>query len=110
MSLVSLRSVMVVLVCAIGATTANAADYSPPPPPCVDAALIASGRAPAGSVPCYIPPAPVVEEFSSWYLRGDIGMSNQSVKNLDNALYSGNSIQAVGMGFDSGMIAGIGVG
>ncbi|HEY1154251.1 MAG TPA: outer membrane beta-barrel protein, partial [Pseudolabrys sp.] len=110
MSNVSLRSAMVALVLAIGATAAHAADYSPPPPPCVDAGLIASGRAPAGSVPCYVPPPPVVEEFSSWYLRGDIGMSNQSVKNLDNALYSGNSIQAVGMGFDSGMIAGVGVG
>lgn len=109
MSNVSLRSAMVALVCAIGATTANAADYSPPPPPCVDAALIASGRAPAGAVPCYVPP--VVEEFSSWYLRGDIGMSNQQVGNLNNAGYvNASSIQAVGMGFDAAPIMGLGVG
>src|SRR5665647_1314407 len=36
-------------------------------------------------------PAPVVEEFGGWYLRGDIGFSNQQVKNVRNtndALYA----------------------
>jgi opacity protein-like surface antigen len=27
--------------------------------------------------------APVVEDFGGWYLRGDIGFSNQSIKKLD---------------------------
>ena len=37
--------------------------------------------------PVYAPP---IEEYiaSGWYLRGDIGMSNQKVKSLDNALYT----------------------
>lgn len=108
MSDVSLRSAVVALVCAIGATTANAADYSPPPPPCVDAALIASGRAPAGSVPCYVPP--VVEEFSSWYLRGDIGMSNQQIGKLTNPAGAGLSMVSSSYGFDSAPILGLGIG
>jgi hypothetical protein len=33
----------------------------------------------------YVPPP--VEDFGGWYLRGDIGFSNQQVKKLDNALY-----------------------
>src|SRR5882724_3741783 len=39
--------------------------------------------------PQYVPP---VEEFGGWYLRGDIGFSNQSVKNIrlsDPARYQG---------------------
>jgi hypothetical protein len=35
--------------------------------------------------PMYVPPP--VEDFGGWYLRGDIGFSNQQVKKLDNALY-----------------------
>ena len=31
-------------------------------------------------------PAPVVEDFGGWYLRGDIGFSNQRVKRLNNVL------------------------
>jgi hypothetical protein len=30
--------------------------------------------------------APVVEDFGGWYLRGDIGISNQKVSSLSNAL------------------------
>ena len=33
----------------------------------------------------YAPP-PVVEDFGGWYLRGDIGFSNQRVNRLNNAL------------------------
>jgi opacity protein-like surface antigen len=50
------------------------------------------------------------EEFNNWYLRGDIGMSSQQLKGLDNLLYAGNSINAVGMGFDSAPFFGLGVG
>lgn len=60
--------------------------------------------------PPYIPPP--VEDFGGWYLRGDIGFSNQSVKRLDNALYyaPGISVQNTGLGFDSAGIFGLGAG
>jgi opacity protein-like surface antigen len=47
---------------------------------------------------------------SAWYLRGDIGMTNQQVGTLSNALYSGNSITSMGLGFDSSQFFGIGLG
>ncbi|MBV9557252.1 MAG: porin family protein [Pseudolabrys sp.] len=90
---------------------ALAADYTPPQ--CYDYALIAAGRAPPGAQPCYVPPPPppiIVEEFSGWYLRGDIGFSNQSVKSLDNSFFAQTPFQAVGYGFDSAPIFGLGVG
>lgn len=94
----------------LGAGVAQAADYAPPPQ-CYDAALIASGRAPYGAIPCYTPPPVVIEEFSSWYLRGDIGISNQRVKSLDNVLsVPGTFSTPNGYGFDSAGIFGIGVG
>ena len=34
--------------------------------------------------PPYAPP--VVEDFGGWYLRGDIGFSNQRVDRLNNVL------------------------
>jgi opacity protein-like surface antigen len=40
--------------------------------------------------PAYAPP-PVVEDFGGWYLRGDIGFSNQSVERLNNLLDAGNT-------------------
>lgn len=70
---------------------AHAADYSPPPP-------------------VFIPPPPV-EEFSGWYLRGDIGFSNQQVGSLFNSNYSGfTSVTNVDKGFDSAALFGVGVG
>jgi opacity protein-like surface antigen len=64
---------------------------------------------PIAPPPMYVPP-PV--DFGGWYLRGDIGMSNQSVKSLSNLLDSdpGVTVTAVNYGFDSGMIYGIGAG
>jgi len=96
------------LVFAAGA--AQAADYSPPPPQCYDVAIIASGRAPPGAVPCYVPP-PVIEEFSGWYLRGDIGFSNQSVGSLASDNYIGYaSVTNTNKSFDSAPFFGIGIG
>lgn len=96
-----------VAIASLAATAAQAADYTPLP--CYDAAVIASGRAPPGAVPCYTPPPPVVvEEFSGWYLRGDIGMSNQQVKSLDNS--AGLAPIESSYGFDSAPIFGIGFG
>jgi opacity protein-like surface antigen len=61
-----------------------------------------------------MPAPPVVyqpEEFSGWYLRGDIGMTNQKVGNLDNVLYAtAVGLQEVDRGFDSSMLFGLGVG
>jgi opacity protein-like surface antigen len=56
---------------------------------------------------------PPIDEYvaSGWYLRGDIGMSNQKVKSLNNALYSTvTSVNTVQKDFDSAPLFGIGVG
>ena len=37
-------------------------------------------------------PVPVVQEFSGWYLRGDIGMTNQQVNSLTNVVAPGTSV------------------
>ncbi len=103
-----MSSILIATGLAAGVTTgAGAADYSPPPQ-CYDAAFIASGRAPYGAVPCYVPPAPV-EEFSSWYLRGDIGMSSQQVKSLSNPTAS-LPLLSSSYGFDAAPTFGIGIG
>ncbi len=79
---------------ALGAGHAQAADMPAPPP------LI------------YRPmPAPV-PEFSGWYLRGDIGMTNQRVRSADNVqIATATGFEWIDpMSFDSGMLFGIGVG
>ncbi len=80
-------------------TAAFAADYPLPPP-----------IAPPPPQPYYAPPPP--QEFGGWYLRGDIGMTNQKVKSLQNVLYNdpGVSVQPVHYEFDSGVTFGIGIG
>lgn len=52
------------------------------------AASLLSGAALAADLPMpppYVPPPPV--EFGGWYLRGDIGLSNQSIKDRHYATY-----------------------
>jgi opacity protein-like surface antigen len=49
------------------------------------------------------------EEFTTWYLRGDIGMTNQRVKKLENKLIPANA-NHVSADFDSSMLFGLGVG
>ncbi len=79
-------------------TTAHAADLLPPPPP--------------------MPHAPAVEIGNAWYLRGDIGMTNQDVDKLsfvpkDVATKRGvgdENFQTVFLDFDSSMFAGLGIG
>ena len=56
---------------------------------------------------------PQIEEYaaaSGWYLRGDIGMTNQKFKGLHQRLYdvAGTSVEAVGMGWDSSTFFGLG--
>lgn len=77
---------------ALSGAAAIAADYSPPPPP-----------------PVYIQP-PVIEHVSSWYLRGDIGITNQELDNLTNIQDVNNSVRNFGIGFDSSGLFGLGIG
>jgi opacity protein-like surface antigen len=56
--------------------------------------------------PQYVPP---VEEFGGWYLRGDIGMTNQSLKRLDQGTIVPTT-SSTGLGFDSATTFGLGVG
>ena len=90
--MVSVKVASVAGAVAFFATVANAADMP-------------------GLPPVYMPP---VEEFSAsgWYLRGDIGMTNQQFKGLHQRLYDvpGTTVEAVGMGWDSSMLFGLGVG
>lgn len=55
------------VVAMLTASTARAADYSQPPP----------------QQPIYVQPPPAIEEFSSWYLRGDVGIGINSSYNID---------------------------
>ncbi|WP_298254817.1 outer membrane beta-barrel protein [Bradyrhizobium sp.] len=80
------------------------------------AASLLSSMASAADMAIAPPPmpyAPPIADFGGWYLRGDIGFSNQSVSSIRNtnaALYSGlNSFQET-TGFDTGGIYQIGAG
>ncbi len=54
-------------------------------------------------------PAPV-EDFGGWYLRGDIGFSNQRVSRLNNVLDAGLTSSTQNLNFNSAGIFGLGVG
>ncbi|HEX9469787.1 MAG TPA: outer membrane beta-barrel protein, partial [Bradyrhizobium sp.] len=56
----------------------------------------------------YSPPPPA--DFGGWYLRGDIGMTNQRMKSLDNPDPNAALFTSVGMGFDSATLFDVGVG
>jgi opacity protein-like surface antigen len=89
----------------LAATVANAAEppiYQPPPP----MQPICVPRAQAHMYPG----VPIcAEEFSTWYLRGDIGITNQKVRKLEQALLP-PSAQHVNMEFDSSNLFGLGAG
>jgi opacity protein-like surface antigen len=88
--MVSVKVASVAGAIALLATAANAADMPSLPP-------------------MYVPP--IEEAVGGWYLRGDIGMSNQQVGSLFNALYStATSVTTVNKSFDSGQTFGLGVG
>ena len=73
---------------------------------------VAADMALRGPQTYYAPPPPPVEEFGGWYLRGDIGFSNQRVKNIemgDNRNAQLLSIQQ-NTAFDTAGIYQIGVG
>jgi opacity protein-like surface antigen len=58
--------------------------------------------------PMYAPPPPA--DFGGWYLRGDIGMTNQSIKSLNNPDPNAVLFNSAGIGFDSSMLFDVGVG
>ena len=106
----SARAWAIAAAMALVSAVANAAEppiYQPPPPPPV-LQPICVPRAQAHLWPGV--PICLEEEFGTWYLRGDIGMTNQKVKKLDNFLYAGNSIEAIGHDFTSSMLFGLGIG
>jgi opacity protein-like surface antigen len=65
-----------------------------------------------GLPPIYPPPIEEYASASGWYLRGDIGMTNQQFKGLHQRLYDvpGTTVEPVGFGWDSATFFGLGVG
>src|SRR6266436_2968698 len=76
------------------------------------AVSILSTAAFAADMPIMPPPAygPPVAEFGGWYLRGDIGFSNQRVNRLNNVLDSNNTSSVQHLSFNTAGIFGVGVG
>jgi opacity protein-like surface antigen len=80
------------------------------------AASLLSSAALAADMPSIMPPPqmsyapPQVEDFGGWYLRGDIGFSNQRVQRLNNVLDAGNTTSDQRLAFNSAGIFGLGVG
>jgi opacity protein-like surface antigen len=77
------------------------------------ASLLSSAAALAADMPIAPPPqyyAPPPADFGGWYLRGDIGMTNQKLKSLNNPDPNASLFTQVGMGFDSSMLWGLGAG
>ena len=81
------------------------------------AASLLSSMAFAADMPMITPPPPmyappVAEDFGGWYLRGDIGFSNQKVSSLTPSfLDPGITLPPTrGLGFDTAGIFGLGAG
>src|ERR1700712_973370 len=76
----------------------------------LSSAAFAADMAIAPPPPMYSPP-PVVEDFGGWYLRGDIGFSNQRVERLNNVLDSvGSPTSGQNNSFGTAGIFGLGTG
>ena len=87
-----MRSIKTSLIAGIAATVAMAAPAA------------------AADMPMVYKAAPVVvEQFGGWYLRGDIGMTNQKVNSIDNLLFT-PAVQVLHKDFETGMLFGVGVG
>jgi opacity protein-like surface antigen len=90
----SLRHLVWAGLVAASSTAASAADLLPPPPPVYE-------------------PKPAVEIGGGWYLRGDIGVSSQSVRKFSNPAldeFYQDTVEVVSKGFDSAPTIGVGVG
>lgn len=70
--------------------------------------VVVSGSAKAAD---YLPPPPPEPCCGGWYLRGDIGFSNQRVDSLFNANYAGYStVSNIDKSFDAAPFFGLGIG
>ena len=74
------------------------------------AAGLAVTAANAADLPLAPIPVPVVQEFSGWYLRGDIGMTNQQINSLTNVVAPGTSVGTKFLQFDSAPMFSLGAG
>ena len=74
------------------------------------AAGLAVTAANAADLPLAPVPIPVIQEFSGWYLRGDIGMTNQTVGSLTNYVAPGTSVGTKFLTFDSAPLFSLGGG
>ena len=70
----------------------------------------AADLGPIMQAPRMIAPAQVEEQMGGWYLRGDIGFSNQRVDRLNNLLDRNNTSSVQTLNFNSAGIFGLGVG
>ena len=87
------KSLIVAGAASLLSTVAFAADLSMAPPP------------------AYAPPPPPAAEFDGWYLRGDIGMTNQQAKSItDPSDPNAALFTERGTGFDSATLFDLGVG
>lgn len=78
---------------------------------CAWGALAVPSASAADMPPAYTPPPPPAAVLGGWYLRGDIGYSNQRVDELDNVLYDDfDTLDEGDRDFDGGPIFGVGVG
>jgi len=74
------------------------------------AAGLVSGARAADLLPAPAPlPVPEPVAFGGWYLRGDIGFSNQEVDKLDNVLYDATVVN-IDKAFDAAPFFGVGLG
>jgi opacity protein-like surface antigen len=73
-------------------------------------AVLGSTNVRAADMPALLPPP--IQDFGGWYLRGDIGMSNQTLKRLEHPLFlTATDFQWLDKGgFDSAPFFGIGIG
>src|SRR5581483_2765490 len=76
------------------------------------AGAAALGLAPnlANAADMPLPPLPAPVEFGGWYLRGDIGISNQNVKRLESPAPGFDTSPVINKGFDSAGIYDVGIG
>jgi opacity protein-like surface antigen len=76
------------------------------------AAVLSIPAAHAADLPPLPPPvyAPAPIQTSGWYLRGDIGITNQSVSSLNNVVSPGTTVDTKFLTFDASPLFGVGVG
>ena len=75
------------------------------------AVVLAMPAAHAADLPPLPPPyQPPPVSMSGWYLRGDIGITNQSVSSLDNVVSPGTTVDTKFLTFDASPFFGVGLG